>query len=85
MSVAIELTNKPLTVAGAVDLACRAPATEWDQRPEPSQISRLQAEVWALREALARAEREVRLKEALLQNAKVRAMTLRAELIQGVC
>ena len=54
-------------------------------RQELSQISRLQAEVSALREALARAERDVRQKEVLLQNAIVREVTLRAELIKGIC
>jgi hypothetical protein len=47
-------------------------------------ISQLQAEVRTLREELARAERLLEHKEALLRNAVLREQELRAELVKDL-
>jgi hypothetical protein len=54
-------------------------AAETKLRRANEHISVLQAEIWALREELAGAERLVRHKELLLSNARVREMELRAQ------
>src|SRR5262245_53582899 len=61
------------------NVALFEPGAETKLRRANEQISVLQAEIWALREELAGAEREVRQKELLLANARVREMELRAQ------
>jgi len=55
------------------------PAAETKLRRANEHIEVLQAEIWALREELAGAERLVRHKELLLANTRVREMELRAQ------
>jgi hypothetical protein len=61
------------------NVALFEPAAETKLRRANEHIAVLQAEVWALREELAGAERLVRHKELLLANARVREMELRAQ------
>ena len=76
----IEAEPTLLTGTSSMDnVALFEPAAETRLRRANEQISILQAEVWALREELAGAERQVRQKELLLANARVREMELRAQ------
>jgi len=61
------------------NVALFEPAAETKLRRANEHIEVLQAEIWALREELAGAERLVRHKELLLANARVREMELRAQ------
>jgi hypothetical protein len=61
------------------NVALFEPAAETKLRRANEHIAVLQAEIWALREALAGAERLVRHKELLLANTRVREMELRAQ------
>jgi hypothetical protein len=61
------------------NVALFEPAAETKLRRANEHIAVLQAEIWALREELAGAERLVRHKELLLANARVREMELRAQ------
>ena len=68
-----------------------SPLTEIQPYPKPEQnlswdeIYGLEAEVSALREELARAERTISQKDVLLRNGRVREMALRMELGSGSC
>jgi len=68
-----------------------SPLTEIQPYPQPEQnlswdeINGLMAEVSALREELARAERTISQKDVLLRNGRVREMALRMELGNGLC
>ncbi len=87
MSAAIQLINQPETFEKRVEkphnnsTLFEAPH---DQRLRQalSYIAALQAEVQALREELARAERTILLKEALLRNAMIREQELRAQMFK---
>jgi hypothetical protein len=67
-----------------------SPLSETQPYPQPKQgvpwdeIYGLQAEVGALREELARAERTISQKDVLLRNGMVREMALRMELGNGL-
>ena len=56
-------------------------ATEGELSPAMRKISQLNAEILALRSELARAQRTILQRDILLQNAKVREMTLRAGIV----
>lgn len=68
-----------------------SPLTEVQSYPQPEQnlsldeIYGLKAEVSALREELARAERTISQKDVLLRNGRVREMALRMESRSGIC
>jgi hypothetical protein len=74
MRTAIHLVEEPFTEI--------QPHSQRDQEPISfgDDIYGLQAEVSALREELARAERTIRQKDVLLRNGMVREMALRMEL-----
>jgi hypothetical protein len=61
------------------NVALFEPLAETRLRRANEHIAVLQAEIWALREELAGAERLVRHKELLLANTRVREMELRAQ------
>jgi hypothetical protein len=93
MSAAIQLVNPAAIEAETTDhqlgniidnVTLFEPAAEQKLPRVLSQISQLQAEVRALREELARAERAVQDRDVLLRNALVREMVLRAELVKGL-
>jgi hypothetical protein len=84
MSAALHLAHRPLTEGDAYELGELEAIAEQSARWEPSEIWQLRAEVRVLRMELVRAERAVRQKEVLLQNAMVRELALRMELVRGV-
>ena len=78
MNTAIRLVEEPLTEI--------QPYLQREQEPPwfRGDVYGLQAEVSALREELARAERTISQKDALLRNGMVREMALRMELAGGL-
>jgi len=86
MSAAIQLLNHPEPLEKRVEKSHNTPLFEMphDQRLRQSlgHIAALQAELQTLREELARAERTILQKEALLRNAMIREQELRAEMFK---
>jgi hypothetical protein len=78
MNTAIRLVEEPLTDIQPY------PQREQDPSWFRGDVYGLQAEVSALREELARAERTISQKDALLRNGMVREMALRMELAGGL-
>ncbi|HZN12306.1 MAG TPA: hypothetical protein VFC61_11530 [Blastocatellia bacterium] len=94
MSAGVQLANPAVTQAETTDqqlepftdnLTLFELAPDERLRRTLSYISHLQAEVRTLREELARAERSSEQKDVLLRNALTREMTLRADLVKGIC
>jgi uncharacterized membrane protein YccC len=87
MSAAIQLINQPITQAEPAEEQL-SNVTSFELAPEQrlrralGHISQLQAEVRALREELARAERSLSHKDMLLRNAVLREQELRASLVK---
>ena len=87
MSAAIQLVNHPEPFEKRVERPHNnTPLFEMphDQRLRQAigHIAALQAELQTLREELARAERTILQKEALLRNAMIREQELRAEMFK---
>jgi transcription elongation GreA/GreB family factor len=87
MSAAIQLLNQPDPYEKRVEKTHNnAPLFEVTHEQRLRQalgyIAELQAELHALREELAKAERTISQKETLLRNAMIREQELRAELFR---
>ncbi len=89
MSAAIQLINQQM-IQPETEEAQLSNVTPFEAISEQrlnralAYISQLQAEVRTLREELARAERLLEHKEALLRNAVLREQELRAELVKDL-
>jgi hypothetical protein len=91
MSAAIQLINPPLNQPGQVEaigdqrgkIFSLELGTEQRMRQAFDYISRLQAEVTALKEQLRLAERSLGHKDQLLRNTLLRERALRSALISG--
>ena len=88
MSAAIQLVNQPEPFEKRVEKAHNNTslfemAHEQRLRQALGYIAELQAELHTLREELAKAERTIHQKEALLHNAMIREQELRAEMFKG--
>lgn len=91
MSAAIQLVNQAMIEVEPVEKRLDKPhnnvslfelAHEQKLRRALNYIAELQAEVRALREELARAERTIAQNETLLRNAMIREQELRAEVFK---
>jgi hypothetical protein len=86
MSAAIQLVNHPEPLEKRIEKPHNTPLFEMphDQRLRQAlgHIAALQAELQTLREELARAERTILQKEALLRNTMIREQELRAEMFK---
>jgi transcription elongation GreA/GreB family factor len=87
MSAAIQLVNHPEPLEKRVEKphnnGARFEVTQEQKlRQALGQLAALQAELHTLREELARAERTILQKEALLRNAMVREQELRAQIFK---
>lgn len=82
MSAAIQLVTPHEQLEKQVELVGLS-SPEQRLRRALDHIEQLQAEVRALREELARAERLLGHKDLLLSNAMLREQELRAELVKG--
>jgi hypothetical protein len=87
MSAAIQLVNQPEPFEKRIEkphsnTTLFEMAHEQRLRHALGNIATLQAELHTLREELARAERTILQKEALLRNAMIREQELRAEMFK---
>jgi len=86
MSAAIQLVNHPEPFEKRVEKPYNTPLFEMphDQRLRQAigHIAALHAELQTLREELARAERTILQKEALLRNTMIREQELRAQMFK---